>query len=110
MLKFKEKPEKAEEAERAVRFVDTKEKFAEFDQSAPREKEDDVPLFLRLTVDKYPFGNVHMAFRVGPLLVESRMKHTKHGTLITNRDPSYLQVILGTSQDFEDSLLLTDEE
>jgi hypothetical protein len=33
LLKFKEKPERAEEAERVVRLVNTKEAFAEFDQS-----------------------------------------------------------------------------
>lgn len=78
--------------------------------SRPCGKEGDVPLFLRPIVNKYPIGNVHMALRVRPLSVEDEVKHTENGALITSRDPSYLQVILGTSQDFKDSALLTDEE
>ena len=62
LLKFEERPEKAEEAEKAARLVDAKETFAEFDQSALREKEDDVPLFLRPIVDKYPFGKCSHSF------------------------------------------------
>lgn len=94
MLKFKEKPEKAEEARRAAQLVDTKESFGEFGQSTLW-KEDDVPLSLHPIVDKYSFGNVHMALRVGPLLIENGVKYTKSGALITSQDPSYLQVILG---------------
>lgn len=33
LLRFKEKPERAEKAERVARLVNTKEAFAEFDQS-----------------------------------------------------------------------------
>jgi hypothetical protein len=94
LLKFQDKPREAKGTERAGQLVDTKETFAEFGQSALREKEDDVPLILRPIVDKYPFGNVHTALRVGPLLIENGVKHTKNGALITSRDPPYLQVIL----------------
>jgi hypothetical protein len=31
----------------------------------------DVPLFFRKFATKYPFGNVHMALRIGPLVIEN---------------------------------------
>lgn len=31
----------------------------------------DIPRFLRKHGQKYPFGNVHMALRVGPLIIEN---------------------------------------
>lgn len=31
----------------------------------------DIPLFFRKYTEKYPFGNVHMSLRVGPLLIEN---------------------------------------
>jgi hypothetical protein len=31
----------------------------------------DIPLFFRRYTEKYPFGNVHMALRVGPLVIEN---------------------------------------
>lgn len=31
----------------------------------------DIPLFFRKYAEKYPFGNVHMALRVGPLVIEN---------------------------------------
>jgi hypothetical protein len=31
----------------------------------------DIPLFFRKYTEKYPFGNVHMALRVGPLVIEN---------------------------------------
>jgi hypothetical protein len=31
----------------------------------------DIPLFFRKYTTKYPFGNVHMALRVGPLVIEN---------------------------------------
>lgn len=33
--------------------------------------DDDIPLFFRRHTEKYPFGNVHMALRVGPLVLEN---------------------------------------
>ena len=35
------------------------------------EADRDIPLFFRKYTEKYPFGNVHMALRVGPLLIEN---------------------------------------
>lgn len=31
----------------------------------------DIPLFFRNSVEKYPYGNVHMALRVGPIVIEN---------------------------------------
>lgn len=33
--------------------------------------DEDIPLFFRQFTEKYPFGNVHMALRVGPLVIEN---------------------------------------
>jgi hypothetical protein len=35
------------------------------------EADEDIPVFLRRYTEKYPFGNVHMALRIGPLVVEN---------------------------------------
>jgi hypothetical protein len=110
LLNFKDMVKITKEAEAAENLVDAKGTFAEFGQSSFREEEDDVPLFLRPIVDKYPFGNVHMALRIGPLLIENGVKNTKGGALITSRDPPFLQAITAPSPDLEDSLLITGEE
>ena len=55
-------------------LVDAKERTAssgetiEFEEA---EADKDIPFFFRKYTEKYPFGNVHMALRVGPLLVEN---------------------------------------
>ena len=36
-----------------------------------KEAQEDIPFFLRRYTEKYPFGNVHMALRVGPLVIEN---------------------------------------
>ncbi|KAL8299181.1 hypothetical protein RB593_009180 [Gaeumannomyces tritici] len=48
--------------------------------------DDDIPLFFRRFATKYPFGNVHMALRVGPLVIENGVSHTKSGALVTLRE------------------------
>ncbi|KAH0551494.1 hypothetical protein GP486_007292 [Trichoglossum hirsutum] len=35
------------------------------------EADEDVPFFLRKFANRYPFGNIHMALRVGPLIIEN---------------------------------------
>jgi hypothetical protein len=35
------------------------------------EADEDIPFFLRKYTEKYPFGNVHMALRIGPILIEN---------------------------------------
>ena len=55
-------------------LIDTKKRTAasgatiEFEEA---EADKDIPFFFRKYTEKYPFGNVHMALRVGPLLVEN---------------------------------------
>ncbi|KAI3332064.1 hypothetical protein HD806DRAFT_179608 [Xylariaceae sp. AK1471] len=53
---------------------------------AEPEADDDVPFFLKRYTEKYPFGNVHMALRLGPLVLENGVAHTQHGALISLRD------------------------
>ncbi|KAE8351976.1 hypothetical protein BDV28DRAFT_149485 [Aspergillus coremiiformis] len=48
--------------------------------------DEDIPLFFRQFTEKYPFGNVHMALRVGPLVIENGVSHAKAGALITLRE------------------------
>jgi hypothetical protein len=35
------------------------------------EADDDIPFYLKRYVEKYPFGNVHMALRIGPIFIEN---------------------------------------
>ncbi|KAK6528282.1 hypothetical protein TWF281_009528 [Arthrobotrys megalospora] len=48
--------------------------------------DDDIPFFLRRYTEQYPFGNVHMALRIGPLVVENGVANTQGGALITTRE------------------------
>ncbi|KAM5354211.1 hypothetical protein ACJ41O_000861 [Fusarium nematophilum] len=48
--------------------------------------DEDIPLFFRKFTEKYPFGNVHMALRVGPLVIENGVAHTKGGALVSLRE------------------------
>ncbi|KAF9769453.1 hypothetical protein IL306_013117 [Fusarium sp. DS 682] len=52
---------------------------------------EDVPLYLRSRKQNYPFGNVHVALRFGPLTFENGIAST-HGVIITTRDLPELQV------------------
>ncbi|KAK8227061.1 hypothetical protein HDK90DRAFT_494035 [Phyllosticta capitalensis] len=49
-----------------------------------------IPFFLRPIAQNYTFGNVHMALRVGPLIIENGVSNTKGGALITLRNPPRL--------------------
>ncbi|RBR23899.1 uncharacterized protein FIESC28_03209 [Fusarium coffeatum] len=51
----------------------------------------DIPLFFRKHAEKNPFGNVHMALRVGPLVVENGVSHTKGGALVSLREMPVFQ-------------------
>ncbi|KAK4233025.1 hypothetical protein C8A03DRAFT_39296, partial [Achaetomium macrosporum] len=53
--------------------------------------DEDIPSFFRRFMSKYPFGNVHMALRVGPLVIENGVAHTKGGALVTMREPPVFQ-------------------
>jgi hypothetical protein len=35
------------------------------------EADEDIPFFLKRYTEKYPFGNVHMALRIGPIVIEN---------------------------------------
>ncbi|RAH49433.1 uncharacterized protein BO95DRAFT_471004 [Aspergillus brunneoviolaceus CBS 621.78] len=48
--------------------------------------DEDIPLFFRQFAQQYPFGNVHMALRVGPLVIENGVANTKQGALVTIRE------------------------
>ncbi|KAM0249758.1 hypothetical protein ACHAP5_002627 [Fusarium lateritium] len=48
--------------------------------------DNDIPLFFRKSVEKYPYGNVHMALRVGPIVIENGVSHTKGGALVSLRE------------------------
>jgi hypothetical protein len=55
-------------------LVDSRNRVAEAGNSASFEEggaDEDVPFFLRKFANKYPFGNVHMALRIGPLIIEN---------------------------------------
>ncbi|KAM0425121.1 hypothetical protein ACHAPT_009681 [Fusarium lateritium] len=48
--------------------------------------DEDIPLLFRRYTEKYPYGNVHMALRVGPLVIENGVAHTKGGALVSVRE------------------------
>lgn len=55
-------------------LVNSSQRIAAAGTSAALEEEiadDDVPFFMRKFTNRYPFGNVHMALRVGPLIIEN---------------------------------------
>ncbi|KAK5654724.1 hypothetical protein OQA88_7049 [Cercophora sp. LCS_1] len=68
---------------------------------------ENIPFYLNDVVSEYPYGNVHMALRVGPLIIENGVSNTHGGVLITSRDPPNLQVLRDPSDDIQHSLLVT---
>ncbi|ERF76414.1 hypothetical protein EPUS_06972 [Endocarpon pusillum Z07020] len=89
-------------------LLDPSVRTAEFGKSAgiTDGEDSDIPFFLRSTADKYPYGNVHMALRIGPVLIENGGKYTHGGALITSRDPPNLQVLRDSGEDIKHSLLV----
>jgi hypothetical protein len=53
--------------------IDFSKRVAEGGISIPVQEgaDEDVPIFLRNVANKYPFGSVHMALRIGPLIIEN---------------------------------------
>ncbi|ORY16587.1 hypothetical protein BCR34DRAFT_671613 [Clohesyomyces aquaticus] len=47
----------------------------------------DIPFFLREFAERYPFGNVHIALRVGPLLIENGVRNDEDKAVISLRNP-----------------------
>ncbi|KAI9158135.1 hypothetical protein HJFPF1_06125 [Paramyrothecium foliicola] len=58
---------------------------------------ENIPSYLRGITDSYPYGNVHMALRIGPLVIENGVA----------KDPPELQVLRDAPSDIQHSLLLT---
>lgn len=52
-----------------------------------KDADEDIPFFMRRITDRYPFGNVHMALRLGTIMIENGVQHTKGGAYITSRVP-----------------------
>jgi len=55
-------------------LVDPRQRIAEGGNTEAFEEDEadeDVPYFMRKFANRYPFGNVHMALRVGPLIIEN---------------------------------------
>ncbi|KAF0639489.1 hypothetical protein FPSE5266_05980 [Fusarium pseudograminearum] len=67
-----------------------------------------IPSYLRSKIGDNPLGNVHMAVRFGPLIIENGSTNLD-GVLITNRDPPSLQVARDPPEDITKCLLLTGE-
>ncbi|KAH8423598.1 uncharacterized protein LDX57_001358 [Aspergillus melleus] len=59
----------------------------DMDHTAGPPAEDDIPAFFRHRTENNPFGDEHMALRVGPLVIENGVESTKSGALITLRNP-----------------------
>ena len=74
-----------------------------------KEAEEDIPFFMRSITDRYPFGNVHIAFRAGPILIENGVQHTKGGALITSRDPPIWQSSGGSDRSIAYALALSED-
>ena len=74
-----------------------------------KEAEEDIPFFMRRITDRYPFGNVHMALRVGPIMIENGVQHTKGGALITSRDPPIWQSSGGSDRSVVYALALSED-
>ncbi|KAK4095979.1 hypothetical protein N658DRAFT_403082, partial [Parathielavia hyrcaniae] len=66
-----------------------------------------IPFYLRSVTDNIPWGNVHMALRFGPLLIENGVAHTMRGALITSRDPQNLQVFHDPPGSIQHSLIVS---
>ncbi|CAG2009015.1 unnamed protein product [Fusarium graminearum] len=67
-----------------------------------------IPTYLRSTTEDNIFGNLQMAVRFGPLVIENGSANLD-GVLITNRDPPSLQVARGSPEEITKCLLLTGE-
>lgn len=67
--KKKQKEEREERARRAKR--NWKPPTGSATEIKEEGEQEDIPLFLRGHAEKYPFANVHMALRLGPLVIEN---------------------------------------
>ena len=74
-----------------------------------KEAGEDIPFFMRRITDRYPFGNVHMALRVGPIIIENGVQHSKGGAIITSRDPPIWQSSGGSDRSIAYALALSED-
>ncbi|KAK2804587.1 hypothetical protein FQN51_001788 [Onygenales sp. PD_10] len=65
---------------------------------AGTEVEEALPTSLRHKAEENPFGNVHMALRIGPLIIENGAANSKEGALVTIREPTNFQVTTETHE------------
>jgi hypothetical protein len=66
-------------------LVDTGIRSAEAGNTTAFEEsqfDEDIPFFLREFMNKFPFGNVHMALRIGPLIIENGAKRYDKNPII----------------------------
>ncbi|KAL5356140.1 hypothetical protein BJX96DRAFT_185608 [Aspergillus floccosus] len=49
-------------------------------------EDEDIPLFFRQCMERNPFAEVHMALRIGPLVIENGVSNTHAGALVSLRD------------------------
>ena len=74
-----------------------------------KKAEEDIPFFMRRITDRYPFGNVHMALRVGSIIIENGVQHSKGGAIITSRDPPIWQSSGGSDRSIAYVLALSED-
>ncbi|KAI9768916.1 MAG: hypothetical protein M1840_004512 [Geoglossum simile] len=74
------------------------------------EADKDIPFFFRPYTERYPWENVHMALRLGPLVIENGVSHTKDGALITVRDSPSLHSLREPRIVAERSLALSGDQ
>ncbi|KAH8696931.1 hypothetical protein GQ44DRAFT_694414 [Phaeosphaeriaceae sp. PMI808] len=72
---------------------------------------EEVPMYMRHLVNNIPYGNTHMALRVGTIIIEIGAGQDHGGVLITSRETNYLQVLKDSDTELqsfvERSLLVT---
>jgi uncharacterized membrane protein YgcG len=74
-----------------------------------KEASRDIPFYIRMFTDRYPFGNVHMSLQLGPLLIENGVSGTLGGAVVTNRDPPIWHTTIVHDADIAYSLALTQD-
>ena len=101
------KAEQLEKERRERKAQDRKSLPKVADTITEKKAGEDIPFFVRKITDQYPFGNVHMALRVGPLMIENGVQHTQSGVLITSRDPPQWQSSESTDKEIAYSLAVS---
>jgi hypothetical protein len=90
--------------------IDSSKRVAEAGISIPfqEEADEDVPIFLRNSANKHPFGSVHMALRIGPLIIENGVEqYVGCLPLITRRRSADSDVVLKVELSLQVEILRT---